>query len=65
MTTALNALSRVPVLQDLEALYQSIYGTPERKRKTDRVLLAVIASSTTIIMLQSLAYHAMCGAGAL
>ena len=65
MTTALTALTRIPLIQDLEALYQRLYGTPERMRRTDRFLAKVIVAMIFISAFQTLANHAACGAGSL
>lgn len=64
MTSLRETFYQAPLLQDMEALYQRVYGTAERRKKTDRFLFAVIAAMSLFTFLQIVVSHAACGVGA-
>lgn len=64
MSAVLYSIARLPLLQDLEALYQRVYGTPERMRKTDRFLACIIIAMSIINVMYSTATFSTCGVGA-
>lgn len=64
MAALLDSLSHNPVLLDMEALYQRIYSTPERRRKADFFLAGVIVAMSVISLMQAAYAHSVCGVGA-
>ncbi len=64
MSAVLHSIARLPMLQDLEALYQRLYGTPERMRRMDSVLAKIILAMSVIIVLQQTMTMSTCGVGA-
>ena len=48
-----------------ESLYQRVYGTAQRRKKTDYALAYIIALSGSIMVLETLFSHVVCGVGTL
>ncbi len=65
MSSVLGILRVTPLLNDMDALYQRVYGTPERMQKTDRFLARVIVLMSVITLLQAQLHHNVCGTGTL
>lgn len=64
MSAVLYSIAQLPLLQDMEALYQRLYGTPERMRRTDGVLAKIIVAMSVVTVLQQTVTMSACGVGA-